>query len=173
MNEIIDYPGLIDNAMRGVVRDALIHISKHGLPGDHHFFVSFQTNFPGVSISPQLKSRYPEEITIVIQHQFWDLTITDSQFSLMLSFNNIPEKLVVPYDALTAFADPSVKFGLQFHGKKAGTSEEDETLSCPATGKKQGAKPSLASFDEDEPASENAAANDEKVISLEAFRKRP
>jgi hypothetical protein len=172
--ETIDYPGMIDSAMRGVVRDALIHVDKFGLPGEHHFFISFQTNYPGVSISPQLKSRYPEEITIVVQHQFWDLKITDKQFSIMLSFNNIPEKLVVPFDALTAFADPSIKFGLQFHGKRIAsmTAAKEEPVSCPATGKNGNEKPPMAAFEEDAPTEENAAANDEKVISLEAFRKR-
>ncbi|MDX2094913.1 MAG: ClpXP protease specificity-enhancing factor SspB [Alphaproteobacteria bacterium] len=171
--ETIDYPGLIDSAMRNVVREALIHVDKFGLPGEHHFFISFQTNFPGVSISPQLKSRYPEEITIVVQHQFWDLKITDTQFSIMLSFNNIPEKLVVPFEALTAFADPSIKFGLQFHGKKFATQEHaDEAMACPATGRTANEKPSMAAFEEDAPSEESAAANDEKVISLEAFRKR-
>ncbi len=173
MTDTIDYPGLIDSAMRNVVREALIHVDKFGLPGEHHFFISFQTNFPGVSISPQLKARYPEEITIVVQHQFWDLKITDKQFSLMLSFNNIPEKLVVPFDALTAFADPSIKFGLQFHGKApANTSETEEPVSCPATGRTGKEKPPMAAFDEDAPTEESEAANDEKVISLEAFRKR-
>lgn len=176
MHDTIDYPAYIDTAMRGVVREALMQVQQYGLPGDHHFFISFQTGFPGVSISPQLKSRYPEEITIVVQHQFWDLTVGHDQFSLMLSFNNIPEKLVVPYDALTAFADPSIKFGLQFHGKKASGSlqvhAEDEKVACPATGKKGKDKPALASFDEDEPSADKPAANDEKVISLEAFRKR-
>ncbi|MFM9889285.1 MAG: SspB family protein [Rickettsiales bacterium] len=184
--ETIDYPGMIDSAMRGVVRQALVHIDKFGLPGEHHFFISFQTNFPGVSISPQLKARYPEEITIVVQHQFWDLKITDTQFSIMLSFNNIPEKLVVPFDALTAFADPSIKFGLQFHGKKpAGASDTnngakstasngnaEEPVACPVTGKNGSEKPSMAAFEEDAPSEETKAANDEKVISLEAFRKR-
>lgn len=171
--ETIDYPGLIDSAMRNVVREALIHVDKFGLPGEHHFFISFQTNFPGVSISPQLKSRYPEEITIVVQHQFWDLKITDTQFSIMLSFNNIPEKLVVPFEALTAFADPSIKFGLQFHGKKfAASAQADEAMACPATGRTANEKPSMAAFEEDAPSEESAAANDEKVISLEAFRKR-
>lgn len=174
-HETIDYPGMIDTAMRHVVRDALTHVDKFGLPGEHHFFISFQTNYPGVSISPQLKARYPEEITIVVQHQFWDLKITDKQFSIMLSFNNIPEKLVVPFDALTAFADPSIKFGLQFHGKRAVTSanDKDETVSCPATGRVANEKPSMAAFEEEPPTEEKSgAANDEKVISLEAFRKR-
>jgi len=175
MNETIDYPGLIDSAMRNVVREALIHVDKFGLPGEHHFFISFQTNYPGVSISPQLKSGYPEEITIVVQHQFWDLKITDKQFSIMLSFNNIPEKLVVPFDALTAFADPSIKFGLQFHGKRPVTpaGEKEEAVSCPATGRTGNEKPPMAAFEEEAPTEEkSAAANDEKVISLEAFRKR-
>ena len=178
-HETIDYPGMIDTAMRGVVREALVHIDKFGLPGDHHFFISFQTNYPGVSISPQLKSRYPEEITIVIQHQFWDLKITDKQFSIMLSFNNIPEKLVVPFDALTAFADPSIKFGLQFHGKRpantssgSGVSEKEEPVACPATGRVANEKPSMAAFEEDAPSEEPTIANDEKVVSMESFRKR-
>lgn len=174
--DTIDYPGLIDSAMRNVVREALIHVDKFGLPGDHHFFISFQTNYPGVSISPQLKSRYPEEITIVVQHQFWDLKITKAQFSIMLSFNNIPEKLVVPFDALTAFADPSIKFGLQFHGKKPATTatstEGEEAVACPVTGKNGTERPPMAAFEEDAPSEETTAANDEKVVSLEAFRKR-
>lgn len=174
MTDTIDYPGLIDAAMRNVVREALIHVDKFGLPGDHHFFISFQTNYPGVSISPQLKSRYPEEITIVVQHQFWDLKITKSQFSIMLSFNNIPEKLVVPFDALTAFADPSIKFGLQFHGKKpvANSTSDEETVACPVTGKNGSEKPPMAAFDEDAPSESAEAANDTKVVSLESFRKR-
>lgn len=173
-HDTIDYPGLIDAAMRGVVREALVHVDKFGLQGEHHFFISFQTNFPGVSISPQLKARYPEEITIVIQHQFWDLKISEKQFSIMLSFNNIPEKLVVPFDALTAFADPSIKFGLQFHGKQvAANSGVEEAVSCPATGRTAHEKPSMAAFEEEAPSKADEAANDEKVISLEAFRKRP
>lgn len=173
MNDTIDYPGLIDSAMRNVVREALIHVDKFGLPGDHHFFISFQTNYPGVSISPQLKARYPEEITIVVQHQYWDLKITDKQFSIMLSFNNIPEKLVVPFDALTAFADPSIKFGLQFHGKRpAANTDGDETVACPHTGRTGNEKPPMAAFEEEAPTEETTPANDEKVVSMEAFRKR-
>jgi hypothetical protein len=174
--DTIDYPKLIDGAMRNVVREALIHVNKFGLPGEHHFFISFQTEFPGVQISPQLKSRYPEEITIVVQHQFWDLKIARDHFSLMLSFNNIPEKLVVPFDALTAFADPSIKFGLQFHGKSPATTGSndsgEEQVACPATGRTANEKPPMAAFEEEAPSEETKAANDEKVISLEAFRKR-
>ncbi|MEJ0009120.1 MAG: ClpXP protease specificity-enhancing factor SspB [Alphaproteobacteria bacterium] len=171
--ETIDYPSLIDGAMRAVVRDALRHVDRYGLPGDHHFFISFQTNYPGVSISPQLKSRYPDEITIVIQHQFWDLQITEEKFQVMLSFNNIPEKLVVPFDALTAFADPSIKFGLQFHGKRAPkTDSGEEAVACPVTGRQPHEKPQGAAFDEEPPSEETKPANDEKVVNMEAFRKR-
>lgn len=171
--DTIDYPGLIDAAMRNVVREALAHVKQFGLPGEHHFFISFQTNYPGVAISPQLKARYPEEITIVVQHQFWDLTIEKDRFSIMLSFNNIPEKLVVPFDALTAFADPSIKFGLQFHGKKpANMNDSEEPVACPATGRTGNEKPPMAAFEEEAPSETDEAANDEKVVSLEAFRKR-
>lgn len=175
--DTIDYPTMIDSAMRSVVRQALEHVLREGLPGEHHFFISFQTQFPGVSMSPQLRARYPEEITIVVQHQFWDLKITDELFSIMLSFNNIPEKLVVPFDALTAFADPSIKFGLQFHGKTHANSlpikaERSDSVSCPATGKTGHEKPSGAGFEEDAPSENAEAANDEKVVSLESFRSK-
>ena len=113
----IDYPQLIDTAMRSVVREVLRDASKNGLPGEHHFFISFKTEFSGVSISEQLKKRYPEEMTIVLQHQFWDFKVEDNRFQVTLSFGGVPEKLVIPYAALTAFADPSVKFGLQFTQK--------------------------------------------------------
>lgn len=113
---LIDYPTMIDDAMRGVVRHALRQVEAEGeLPGEHHFFITFDTNFEGVEISPTLKKKYPNEMTIVLQHQFWDLIVTDAQFSVTLSFNKTPEKLVVPFAAMTAFADPSIKFGLQFH----------------------------------------------------------
>lgn len=113
--DYIDFPGLIDQAMRDVVRKALQTASLRGLPGEHHFFISFRTDFPGVVISDALLERHPTEMTIVMQHQFWDLKVDDDKFSITLSFNNIPEKLVIPFQAMSAFADPSVKFGLQFH----------------------------------------------------------
>ena len=112
--DVLHYPTLIDQAMRGMVRDVLKRISSIGLPGEHHFYISFNTSFPGVKISEQLKQRYPKDITIVLQHQFWDFKVEEAQFQVTLSFNGVPEKLVVPFAALTAFADPSVKFGLQF-----------------------------------------------------------
>jgi hypothetical protein len=113
--DYIDFPGLIDQAMRDVVRKALEAAATNGLPGEHHFFISFRTDFPGVKISDALLERHPTEMTIVLQHQFWDLKVEEDKFSITLSFNNIPEKLVIPFQAMSAFADPSVKFGLQFH----------------------------------------------------------
>lgn len=166
----IDYPAMIDNAMRSVVRTAMTQVAEHGLPGDHHFFISFLTQYPGVEISPVLKERYKEEMTIVVQHQYWDLTVGEDRFSLMLSFNNIPEKLVIPFAALTAFADPSIKFGLQFHSRD--WEDEDEELHCPATGKTGRELPPEASFDEEPPSEANPPANDTKVVSMDAFRKK-
>ncbi|NBO18478.1 MAG: hypothetical protein EBV03_04480, partial [Proteobacteria bacterium] len=113
-DDLIHYPALIDNAMRSVVRDVMKRVQTAGLPGEHHFYISFLTQFPGVRMSEQLKSRYPKEITIVMQHQYWDFKVEEHGFHVTLSFGGIPEKLTVPYGAMTAFADPSVKFGLQF-----------------------------------------------------------
>lgn len=168
--EHIDYPALIDNAMRSVVRTALEQVAQSGLPGDHHFFVSFLTGYPGVEISPALKERYPDEMTIVVQHQFWDLNVTPERFQITLSFSNIPEPLTIPFAALTAFADPSIKFGLQFHAHD--WQEEEDELHCPATGKTGHELPPSASFDEDPPSETNPPANDSKVLSMDAFRKK-
>lgn len=172
--DIIDYPAMIDGAMRGVVRTALEQAASEGLPGEHHFFISFQTRYPGVNISPMLRERYPEEMTIVVQHQFWDLDVTDEGFSISLSFNNVPETLVIPFDAMTAFADPSIKFGLQFHGKVWDEAEEDddERVHCPATGKKGREPMAEASFEEEVSEASEPPANDDKVLSIDAFRKK-
>ena len=113
-DDFIDYGKLIDDAMHVIVRKALQRVSKEGLPGKHHFFISFLTNYPGVVISDELKKKYPDEMTIVLQHQFEDLKVTDKRFDVVLSFDNVKESIGAPFDALLAFADPSVKFGLQF-----------------------------------------------------------
>ncbi|MCC7260372.1 MAG: hypothetical protein IT567_05000 [Alphaproteobacteria bacterium] len=112
--DLIGYAELIDNAMRGVVKETLRIISAEGLPGDHHCYVTFRTDFPGVSISDTLRKQYPEEMTIVIQHQYWDLKVMEDSFTVTLSFNRQREPLIIPFAALMAFADPSIKFGLQF-----------------------------------------------------------
>lgn len=167
----IDYPAMIDDAMRGVVRTALQQVLTHGLPGNHHFYISFDTNAQGVRISPQIHDRFPEEMTIVIQHQFWDLQVQDTYFSVMLSFNNIPEKLVVPYAAMTAFADPSIKFGLQFHNRP-------DVAAAPSQVRTKAKKDAEveASFDvaDAEPREKIETAEDQgaEIISLDAFRKK-
>jgi hypothetical protein len=110
----IDYTKLIDEAMHIVVKRTLETIAENGIPGDHHFYISFLTQAPGVALSAKLKQRYPEEMTIVLQYQFEDLRIFNDYFSVKLSFEGVKETIVIPFSALTAFADPSVKFGLQF-----------------------------------------------------------
>jgi uncharacterized protein len=113
----INYEKLIDEVMYVLVKKALEYAQNNQLPGDHHFYISFLTSHPGVLISTKLKEKYPKEITIVLQYQFEELVIEKDKFSVVLTFNNIKERLVVPYIALTSFADPSVKFGLQFKQK--------------------------------------------------------
>ncbi len=112
--DFIRYDILTQDALRGVVRKVLAEAAKTGLPGEHHFYVSFDTTAPGVRISSRLLAQYPEEITIVIQHQFWDLKVSEHSFEIELSFDGTSERLLVPFNALKGFLDPSVKFGLQF-----------------------------------------------------------
>jgi hypothetical protein len=115
----IDYEGLAQEAMRGVVRKVISNTAKSGLAGDHHFYISFDTEAPGVSLSKRLKEKYPREMTIVLQHRFWDLAVTDERFEVKLTFDGIPERLVVPFAAIKVFFDPSVRFGLQFEDPNA------------------------------------------------------
>lgn len=122
--DLIRYDLLVQDALRAVVRRVLTDVARDGLPGDHHLYISFDTTAPGVRLSPRLKERYPEEMTIVLQHQFWDLIVTEVSFEVGLSFNGIPERLFVPFASLKGFFDPSVKFGLQF--EPAGVEDEDD-----------------------------------------------
>lgn len=110
----IDYETLTQDAMRGVVRTVLTQAAKSGLPGDHHFYISFDTSATGVVLSKRLKDKYPAEMTIVLQHRFWDLSVEDEGFEVKLTFDGIPERLVVPFAAIRVFFDPSVRYGLQF-----------------------------------------------------------
>jgi hypothetical protein len=125
--DLIRYDLLVQDALKGVVRKVLGDAAKHGLSGDHHFYVSFRTDFPGVRISNRLREKYPHDMTIVLQHQYWDLSVTESGFEVGLSFSGVPERLVVPYDAVIGFFDPSVQFGLKFELNGAG-----ETAPAPA-----------------------------------------
>src|SRR6185295_12686525 len=108
------YDILAQEALRGLVRNVLADAGKKGLPGDHHFYVTFDTRADGVRLSPRLLEQYPEEMTIVIQYQFWDLRVSGDTFEIGLSFGGVPERLVVPFQAITGFRDPSVQFALQF-----------------------------------------------------------
>lgn len=110
------YDRMVEEALRGVVRQTMREVEKTGLPADHHFYVTFETTHRSVEIPDYLRQRYPSEMTIVLQHQFYGLKVTESQFSVTLSFNNTPERLVIPFDAIRIFADPSVSFALQFEG---------------------------------------------------------
>ncbi len=110
----IRYDLLVRNALRDVVKRVVADAARNGLPGEHHFFIAFYTGAPGVKISPRMRAQYPEEMTIVLQHQFWDLTVNDVGIEVGLSFNGVAEKLVVPFEAMKGFFDPSVQFGLEF-----------------------------------------------------------
>ena len=128
MTDHFRYDLLTQQALRGVVRSVLIEaVKKKGLPGDHHFYISFDTTAEGVRMSERLRVQYPEQMTIILQHQFWDLTVTERGFEVGLSFGGIPEKLGIPFDAITGFFDPSVQFGLQFEEVT-----EDEDRQSPA-----------------------------------------
>lgn len=125
--DLIRYDLLTQEALRGVLRKVLTDVASRGLPGDHHFFISFDTRADGVKISDRLRAKYPEELTIVLQHQFWDLVVGDESFDVGVSFNGIPERLSVPFNAIKGFFDPSVQFGLQFElATEAKTLARDE-----------------------------------------------
>ena len=124
----IRYDILVQQALRGMVRDVLAEAAKtKSLPGEHHFFITFQTGAEGVRLSERLRTQYPDEMTVVLQHQFWDLKIGEDAFEVGLSFGGVPERLTVPYEAINGFFDPSVQFGLQFE-----EAAEGEERSAPA-----------------------------------------
>jgi uncharacterized protein len=157
---------MVENALRSVVRDALTLTAEHGLPGAHHFYVTFRSAYPGVEIPDYLAAQYPHEMTIVLEHQFWGLEVDDHQFSVTLSFRNQAERLVVPLAAITAFADPSVKFGLEFRSEPDGVEDaEDAPTPLPPPEK------ALQQDDADEPAPPPAEKAGE-VVKLDAFRKK-
>ncbi len=114
MDDEINYEEMVQDGLRGVVRETLERVAEEGIIGLHHFYISFNTNFPGVQLSEALKERHPEEMTIVLQHQFWGLEVEDDGFYVTLSFNDTQERIYTPFAALLSFMDPSVKFGLQF-----------------------------------------------------------
>jgi uncharacterized protein len=156
------YDRMVEQALRGVVRKALSEAGQRGLPGDHHFYITFHTDRPGVGIADWLHQQYPQEMTIILQHQFWDLVVEEDRFAITLSFGGRHERLTIPFSALTAFADPSVKFGLQFEAN------EDELQTQMPAGK--------ATKRNDMPATPAASGEDARkgadVVALDAFRKK-
>lgn len=163
--DLLRYDVLAQEALRGLVRKVLSEIAQTGLPGDHHFFISFDTRHPGVRISSRLKAQYPEEMTIVLQHQFWDLTVTDSTFEVGLSFKGVPEHLLVPLHAITSFVDPHVGFALKFDAARetAVSAEEEATPVADESGAR------AADAKRATPAAEGGTA---EVVSIDAFRKK-
>ena len=178
--DLMDYQGLAQEALRGVVRAALERAgTPEGLPGAHHLYISFRTTAPGVSVPPDLLARYPEDMTIVLQHQFWDLEVGEQGFSVMLKFGGSPKRLQAPYAAVTRFYDPSVQFMLQFE-PAAETAPPDEfqteaevvsirprVVESLPTPIKPDAKPEA-----EEPGDEPPPSDGPKIVSLDRFRKK-
>jgi hypothetical protein len=157
------YDKMIESALRGVVREALVRASRDGLPGEHHFYIGFATREPGVELPESLLARFPEEMTIVIQHQFWDLKVEEGSFSIVLSFQRQPERLVIPFAAIKSFADPSVNFALEFASPVTAATE-------PSTAEGDApALPAPLAAPPKEPKEERTTG---EVVALDAFRKR-
>ncbi|HEX3993494.1 MAG TPA: ClpXP protease specificity-enhancing factor SspB [Acetobacteraceae bacterium] len=159
VESLLPYERWIAAALRHVVAQAIDHVSQHGLPGGHHFYISFRTTYPGVVIPPRLRAQYPEEMTIVLQHQFWDLKLDDEArtISVGLSFGGVPSTLVIPLDALISFADPQIRYALRFEPVEP----EVKTTALAA----------VPRVPDSEPDAEAAPAP--QVVSLDAFRRRP
>ena len=180
MNDRFHYDALVDDALRGVVRRVLRQVADKGLPGSHHFYISFRSTDPGVRLPDYLRAKYPEEMTIVLQHQYWDLILAEDFFEVTVSFNKQQERIKVPFAALSAFVDPSVRFGLQFDRKDKGAvpgekpaaatplpaPEKRPSLEAPAGEPKAeaAAKPGEEPAKADDPAS--------KIVKLDSFRKK-
>jgi uncharacterized protein len=167
----IRYDVLARDALRGVLRRVLADAAEHGLPGEHHFFITFLSTAEGVKLSPRLLAQYPEEMTVILQHQFWDLVVTEDRFEVGLSFGGIPERLVVPFNSIKSFFDPSVQFGLQFEPADAAEAAATNLPAVPATSTASSAVavPALAAETEDEPAKPSEGA---EVVRLDRFRKK-
>ncbi len=164
--DMMDYQALVERAMKGVVREALLKVAKDGLPGEHHLYITFRTQDEGVEITDRLISQYPEEMTIVLQHQFWGLEISENAFEITLSFSGTNERLFVPFDSVVGFADPSVNFGLQF---KAAPDAEFAEIG-------PGDLQDIEEIDDaDAPAKPESGDTEQKtgeVVALDSFRKK-
>jgi len=167
--DLMNYNGLVENALRGVVRTALTQAAEDGLPGNHHFYIGFRTGADDVDIPDYLKDRYPDEMTIVVQHQFWGLDITGEWFEITLSFNKRQERLHIPFAAITSFFDPSVQFGLQFQAQAG----DDDAEGDNAPAEPVNALPVAADdqTDDEPPMAENDQGVD-NVVTLDQFRNK-
>ena len=164
--DFLEYPKMVERAMRGVVREALGVALESGLPGLHHFYITFRTRNPDVTIADRLLAQYPDEMTIVMENQYWDLVVDDDKFSITLSFGGAPETLVIPYAAITAFVDPSVKFGLQFDANT------DDALEAPPQPWEEAISPFDGSAPDGEKVSVELSTDDVQVVVLDNFRKK-
>ena len=169
----IRYDVLAREALRGVLRRVLTDAAEHGLPGEHHFFITFLSTAEGVKLSPRLLAQYPEEMTVILQHQFWDLVVTEDRFEVGLSFGGIPERLVVPFNAIKSFFDPSVQFGLQFEppdaAAEAPAAEAPAARNQTAPAAAPSALPAPSAENTGEPAKPGEGA---EVVRLDRFRKK-
>jgi hypothetical protein len=183
MNDRFHYDALVDDALRSVVRRVLTQVAETGLPGSHHFYISFRSNDPGVELPDYLRAKYPDEMTIVLQHQYWDLIIREDDFEVTVSFNKQQERIKVPFAALSAFVDPSVRFGLQFDRRDKATgekvsAEKPEGAAAPTplpVPEKRPAPDGETAGTEGEAASAEAPKPEDpasKVVKLDSFRKK-
>ena len=175
----IRYDVLARDALRGVLRRVLSDAAAHGLPGEHHFFITFVSSADGVKLSPRLLAQYPEEMTIILQHQFWDLGVTEDRFEVGLSFGGIPERLVVPFSAIKSFFDPSVQFALQFEPSEAVAEAPAKNLPAAAPAPAAASVPAAAVKPEPETVTETVATEEPakpsegaEVVRLDRFRKK-
>jgi hypothetical protein len=186
MNDRFHYDALVDDALRSVVRRVLTQVAETGLPGSHHFYISFRSNDPGVELPEYLRAKYPEEMTIVLQHQYWDLILREDDFEVTVSFNKQQERIKVPFAALSAFVDPSVRFGLQFDRRDKATGEKvsadkPEGASAPTPLPVPEKRPAAPAPEGQETQTEGEATTAEapkpedatsKVVKLDSFRKK-
>lgn len=163
MTRSIDYGKLMHRAMRGLIQEVLEDVRDTGLPGAHHFFITFETTHPDARVADWLKERYPNEMTVVMQHWFDDLEVTDEGFSVTLNFGDTPEHLYIPYDAIQTFVDPSVEFGLRFESQDEDDDEDDDTDDVEASGSAEGDAPKKKA--------ESGTPKDADIVSLDSFRK--
>ena len=168
----IRYDVLARVALRGVLRRVLTDAAEHGLPGEHHFFITFLSTADGVKLSPRLLAQYPEEMTIILQHQFWDLVVTEDRFEVGLSFGGIPERLSIPFNAIKSFFDPSVQFGLQFEPNEIAaetTAKNLPTGAAPSPAATAAPAPQPTGEETGQPAKPGDGA---EVVRLDRFRKK-